>query len=117
MNAMTEQLLTLPWQVYVAAILALVGAGLVAAGIRAGADHLHRQQSAPEWAFTYLYVFRYVVVGLALIGAGAGWYWQVPGLAAAFLCIGVGELVESTFYIEMLRWGQRSGVPWLVRDR
>ena len=114
---MMEQLLTPPGQVYVAASLALAGAGLVAAGFRAGAAHLHRSHTGPEWAFAYLYVFRYVVVGLALLGTSAGWYWQVPGLAAACLCIGVGELLESTFYLEMLRWGQRRGVPWLVHAR
>ena len=114
---MTEQLLELPGRIYPAAVLALLGAALVAAGTRAGWDYRRRQQSGPEWALAYLYVFRRVVVGLALIGAGVGWSWQVPGLFAGCLCIGVGELLESTYYIEVLRWGQRRGVPWLVRDR
>ena len=114
---MIEQFLTLSWRAYPAAVLALFGAGLVAAGIRAGSAYRGRQQSGPEWALTYLYVFRRVVVGLALIGAGVGWSWQEPGLVAGCLCIGVGELLESTYYIEVLRWGQRHGVPWLVRDR
>jgi hypothetical protein len=114
---MTVQLLTLPGRLYPAVVLALAGAALVAAGIRAGFVYRRRQQSGPEWALAYLYVFRRVVVGLALVGAGAGWYWQVPGLVAGCLCIGVGELLESTYYIEVLRWGKRRGVPWLVRDR
>ena len=114
---MAEQLLTLPWRAYPAAVLVLLGAGLVAAGVRAGAGYRRRQQSGPEWALAYLYVFRRVVVGLALVGAGLAWSWQVPGLVAACLCLGVGELLESTFYIEVLRWGQRRRVPWLVPDR
>jgi hypothetical protein len=116
-NAMTEQLLALPGRVYPATVLVLFGASLVAAGIRAGLAYRRRRQSGPEWALAYLYVFRRVVVGLALVGAGAGWYWQVPGLFAGCLCIGAGELLESTYYIEVLRWGQRRGVSWLVRDR
>jgi hypothetical protein len=36
-----------------------------------------------------------------------GWAWQVPWLAAAALCVGVGELVESSSYIWALRWGTR----------
>jgi hypothetical protein len=114
---MVEQLLTLSWRAYPIAILVLLGAGLVAAGVKAGFGYRRRQQSGPEWALAYLYVFRRVVVGLALIGAGAGWWWQVPGLAAGCLCIAVGELLESTYYIEVLRWGQRHGVAWLVPGR
>ncbi len=113
---MIDQLLTLPWRAYPAAVLALFGAGLVAAGIRAGVGYLRRRQSGPERALAYLCVFRRVVVGLALIGVSVGWSWQVPGLVAAGLCIGIGELLESTYYIEVLRWGQRHGVRWLVRD-
>ena len=114
---MDEQLLSLPWRAYPAAVLALLGAGLVAAGLRAGLAYRWRQQSGPERALAYLYVFRRVVVGLALGGLSAGWYWQVPGLVAASLCIGLGELLESTYYIEVLRWGQRRGAPWLLPER
>jgi hypothetical protein len=114
---MAEQLLTLPWRAYPAAVLVLLGVGLVAAGVRRASADLRRHQSGPQWAFTYLYVFRRVIVGLALVGAGAAWSWQAPGLLAACVCIGVGELLESTYYIEVLRWGQRHRVAWLVPDR
>ncbi len=114
---MDEPLLALPWRAYPAAVLALLGAGLVTAGLRAGLDDRWRQQSGPERALAYLYVFRRVVVGLALGGLSAGWYWPVPGLVAASLCIGLGELLESTYYIEVLRWGQRRGAPWLLPER
>ena len=111
---MDELFMTLHWRAYAAAVLMLFGAGLVAAGLRAGAGYRGRQQSGPEWALAYLYVFRRVVPGLALIGAGVAWSWQLWGLVAGCVCIGVGELLESTFYIEVLRWGQRRGVVWLV---
>ena len=106
---MVEQLLSLPWRGYPAALLMLVGAGLVAAGIVAAWDYRRRRQSYPEWAFAYLLVFRRVVVGLAVIGVGVGWAGQMPGVFGAALCIGIGELIESTYYIEVLRWGQRRG--------
>ena len=114
---MAEQLLTLPWRAYPAAVLVLLGVGLVAAGVRRVSAERRRQQSGLAWAFTYLYVFRRVIVGLALVGAGAAWSWQAPGLLAACVCIGLGELLESTYYIEVLRWGQRHRVAWLVPDR
>ncbi len=114
---MDEQLLVVPWRAYPAAVLALLGAGLVIAGLRPAFACRWREQSGPERALTYLYVFRRVAVGLALIGLSAGWYWQVPGLVAASVCIGLGELLESTYYIEVLRWGQRHGAPWLLPQR
>lgn len=70
-----------------------------------------RQQGGPERALAYLYVFRRVVVGLAIVGAGLAWAEQVPWLLAACVCIGVGELLESSYYIGVLRWGQRRRIP------
>ena len=65
------------------------------------------QRTWPGWALSYLYAFRCVVVGLCLVGMSVGWLAGVPWLFAASLCIGLGELVESTYYIVVLRWGQR----------
>ena len=62
-----------------------------------------------ERALAYLYAFRRVVVGLALVGAVVGWLEQVPWLAAAGVCIAIGELLESSYYIGVLRRGQRQG--------
>jgi hypothetical protein len=59
-----------------------------------------QQGSGTERALAYLYLFRRVVVGLALVGAGV-----------ACVCIGVGELLESSYYIGVLRWGQRRWAP------
>ena len=65
---------------------------------------------APETtlAFRYLFIFRRVVVSLALVGAVLAWAYQFPALAAALVCIGIGELLESSYYISVLRWRQRS---------
>jgi hypothetical protein len=68
-----------------------------------------RPPGGPERALAYLYVFRRVVVGLALVAAGVGWAGQVPWLLAAGGCIAIGELLESSYYIGVVRWGQRRG--------
>ena len=57
-------------------------------------------------AFRYLYVFRRLVVSLALVGAVLAWASQVPALTAALVCVGIGEWLESSYYITVLRWRQ-----------
>jgi hypothetical protein len=62
----------------------------------------------------YLVAFRRTVVGLCLAAAGAAWLSEVTWLLAVSVCVGIGELLESSYYIGVLRWGQRSGsVPSL----
>jgi len=109
---MMEAVLALSWRVYPAALLALAGAALVASGVEIlrGVIAEGRPRGPFAWARVYLRVFRRVVVGLALVGLGAGWAWQVAWLAAASLCIGAGELLESSYYLWVLGWGERKGL-------
>jgi hypothetical protein len=99
---MTE-ILALSWRIYPAAALILLGASLIVAGLRVGSGS-RRLPSGPEGALGYLYVFRRVVVGLAVVGIGVGWTAQIPWLFAASVCIGIGEWLESSYYISAIRW-------------
>ena len=63
--------------------------------------------AVPGLAFAYLHLFRRIVVGLAFIGAAVGWVLGIPWLFAAGVTIGIGEWLESSYYIGVLRWGQR----------
>lgn len=92
---------------YVACALLLVGAGLVLTGLAYVPRRGRQPRAWLAWAFVYLYGFRRVVVGICLVAAGVAWIEQVPWLLAASTCIGAGELVESTYYIVVLRWGRR----------
>jgi hypothetical protein len=47
------------------------------------------------------------VVGLCLASAGVAWLTDLRWLLAVAVCIGIGELLESSYYIAVLRWGQR----------
>jgi hypothetical protein len=67
------------------------------------------QRTWPQWAFTYLYVFRAVVVGSSIVLAAVGWLTHIPWLLMASSCIAAGEFVETTYYIAVLRWAQRTG--------
>jgi hypothetical protein len=60
-------------------------------------------------AFSYLYLFRRIVVGLAVAGAALAYVQQWPGLCAACICIGIGEWLETSYYLNVLRWRQDRG--------
>jgi hypothetical protein len=63
--------------------------------------------SETSLAFRYLFLFRRVVVSLAVLGAVLAWAHEYRALMAAFVCIGIGELLESSYYINVLRWRER----------
>jgi hypothetical protein len=96
------EILTEPWRLYPALCLVLVGSALVLAGLRSGPGQWLAQPGAGR-ALVYLYTFRRVVVGLALIAAGVGWAEDVPWLLAASATVGIGEWLESSYYITVLR--------------
>ena len=58
-------------------------------------------------AAKYLQVFRTVVVGLCLVAAMWGWAEHIDWLLAAGVCVGVGEFLESSYYLVVLDWGRR----------
>jgi hypothetical protein len=62
-----------------------------------------------EWAFIYLYTFRIVVVSSCVVLAAVGWLAQIQWLSSACGCIAIGEFVESTYYIVVLKWARKSG--------
>lgn len=69
--------------------------------------HAAARPGETDLAFRYLYHFRRIVVGLALLGALAAYVERWPGLLAISLCVGTGELLESSYYLSVLRWRQR----------
>lgn len=62
-------------------------------------------------AWTYLHLFRRAVVGAAIIGAGVAWAEGYSGLAGAFACIAVGEFLESSYSITVMRWNAERIAP------
>jgi len=90
-------------------MLDVVGWSLVLLGavLAVGALPIRRPQSWPGWAMTYLLTFRRVVVGACVTAAGLGLVLDVGWLVAASVCVGIGELLESSYYIGVMRWGER----------
>jgi hypothetical protein len=102
-----DELLTASWRVYPAIGLVLLGTGVVAAAVRAGLTSSDWRPGGVVTALAYLLLFRRLAVGLALAGVGVAWIEQVPWLLGASACIGLGELLETSFDIGVIRWGQR----------
>ena len=75
---------------------------------RVGGMLTRMTQAWLRWALAYLHVFRVVVVGMCVLLAVVGWVADIQWLFMASLCIGLGEMIESTYYIVVIRWGQRT---------
>ncbi|MDQ3811432.1 MAG: hypothetical protein M3336_14190 [Chloroflexota bacterium] len=60
------------------------------------------------WARLYLHLFRIVVVSTCAFVAAYAWLADIGWLLAAAACIGTGELLECSYYLMVLRWGERS---------
>jgi hypothetical protein len=103
-----DEVLMWPGRMYPAGVMLVVGLWLVVSGLRAALRE-RQPKGWPEWALVYLFAFRRVVVGMCLVAAGVALASQLSWLLAASVCIGLGELLESSYYIGVLRWGQRRG--------
>jgi hypothetical protein len=62
-----------------------------------------------EWALLYLHLFRIIVVSTCLVLLAVAWLTHIQWLVNASACIAIGEFIESTYYILVLRWATKSG--------
>ena len=60
---------------------------------------------------TWIQGFRLSIIGLALVGIGAAWAWQLTWLLVLSLAIGGEETLESSIVIYALKKGRRSSGP------
>jgi hypothetical protein len=96
----------LPWRQVLAPVLTLYGLALAWRGLRGGPNGqrglLRRQAGALGRAEGW----RLFVLGLALAGVGAGWFWEVRWLIFLSLGIGYVEVQEASWVINAWRWGE-----------
>jgi hypothetical protein len=83
----------------------------VLGGVRRGPGQWRANPGAAR-AHIYLYTFRRVVVGLAVIGAAVGLAAEIDWLLAAAVTIGIGEWLESSYYLLVMNTlGRETTVP------
>jgi hypothetical protein len=67
-----------------------------------------RNARSQQVAYRYLYGFRRTVPPLAALGGVVAWQADWTALAAGLLCIALGELLETSYYINVLRWAEQA---------
>ena len=73
------------------------------------AQHMSDVGYWPGVARRYLRIFRTIVVSACVLGAIIGFFERVDWLLAVSVCVGIGELLESSYYLAVMGWGKRSG--------
>lgn len=96
-------LFDLSWRVYPVTVLVAGGGVLAATGLRRCLAAWWRPGGGVMQPLVWMGGFRRTVLGLALIGVGAAWFWQVGWLLAVALVVGFEETLESSLAIAALR--------------
>jgi hypothetical protein len=101
-----ETLVTLSWRWCLAVPLMVLGATCAIWGAKRGFTGLRGAMRGDSTKLVPLMVgFRATVWGLALVGLGAAWIWQLTWLFVVSLAIGAGETVETCLILFALRHG------------
>ena len=100
-------LVDVAWRVYPASALALVGVLYVWRGIGPGPGQRRGLFRGGADDLGWIGGFRSAIVGLALLGVGVAWVWQIPWLAALALGVGGVEALESSVILAGARRRRR----------
>ncbi len=104
---MFETLAHLIWRGYPATGLMLFGACLTASAWRRCRTAWPRPLVDTMQPLLWLRGFRLAIVGLAVIGTGAAWLWQIAWLLVLSLVVVAEETLECSIAIAALRSEQR----------
>ena len=91
---------------YAAALLMAVGAAVALIGLRREWDGIRRPLRDPAKVLTWYRGFRLSIIGLALLGIGAAWLWELTWLLVLSLAIGGEETLESSIFVFALTKGK-----------
>ena len=106
-----DALVDLSWRLYPATALLALGLVLAAAGVRRCARAFRRPLAGSMQPLGWMLGFRLTLIGLAVMGVGAAWLWQLGWLLALSLAIGGEETLESSIAIAALRRAQPVQTP------
>ncbi len=98
----------LSWRVYPISALIVLGIGLTLWGLLMEIASLRGAlRGDSRLLLTWIQGFRLSIIGLAVVGLGTAWGWQLTWLLVLTLAIGGEETLESSIVIFALRRGRR----------
>ncbi len=103
-----DALIDLSWRAYPAAFAMALGAWLALRGIPTFVRAFQPPFDGPRRTLAGVRGFRRGILGLALVGIGAAWIWQIDWILVLSLVIGGEELLESTFHVQALSIAERN---------
>ena len=83
----------------VAGVLMAIGTAVVVAGLHRQAAGLRLPVTDPGLALAMLRALRTTILGLAIVGAAAGWLWHVRPLLLVSLVIAGEEMLEISVVV------------------
>lgn len=86
--------------------LMIAGVPLALRGLRREWQAIALPTRTPGKALMFFRGFRMSVIGLALIGVGAGWMWGQTWLLVLSIAIGIEETIESSIDVFALTRGK-----------
>ena len=98
-----DNLIDLAWRLYPATALMAIGATVLWLGLRMAWRGLARPMGDPTKMQTFVRGFRVAVIGVTLAGLGAAWSWHLTWLFVLSLVFGIGEILESSTHLAILR--------------
>ena len=103
-----DALIDLSWRAYPAAFAMALGAWLALRGIPTFLRAFRPPFDGPRRTLVGVRGFRRGILGLALVGLGAAWIWQIDWILVLSLVIGGEALLESTFHVQALSIAERN---------
>lgn len=104
---MWEAIVELSWRAYPAAALMALGVWWALPGTRRFVVGLRPPYREAAKTLDALRGFRRAVIGLALVGMGAAWLWQIDWVLVLAVVIGGEETLESTLHIQAVSMSKR----------
>jgi len=93
----------IPWNTYLATLVLILGLAMVSWGLSWGVNKVLRESLDPMIAQALVRSLRIELVGLSLVGIGAGWLWDIESLFVLSLIFGCEELYETSLVIALER--------------
>ncbi len=93
----------IPWNTYLAALVLISGIAMVSWSLSWGVSKVLKESLDPMRALALVRSTRIGLVGLSLVGIGAGWIWNIEGLLVLSIIFGCEELYETSLVIALLK--------------